>query len=96
MTNKNESLQKKKLNLTVIKIFQNLTWPIWKRCHSIARAFKFKTTEKKHKHIQKDIARKTNSFQKRLAVGFLARLSLQRCCSSAGRTDKEELKEFLS
>ena len=90
------ALQKKKLNLTVIKIFHNLTWSFWKRCLSIASALKFKTTDKKHKHIQKDISRKTNVFQKRLTRGFFGKTEsrrLQRCCSSAGRTDKEE---FLS
>ena len=76
MTSTIEAFQKKKLNLTVIKIFHNLTWSFWKRCLSIASALKFKTTDKKHKHIQKDITRKTNVFQKRLTRGFLARLSL--------------------
>ena len=81
MTNTIEALQKKKLNLTVIKIFQNLAWPwsLWKRCLSIASALKFKTTDKKHKYIQKDISRKSNVFQKRLTRGFLARMSLGVC-----------------
>ena len=73
------SVPKKKLNLTVIRILQNSTWFFWKRCLCIASAFKFKTTEKNYKHVQKDISsRKTNIFQKTYPR-FLGRLSLGVC-----------------
>ena len=94
MTNTIEALQKKKLNLTVIKIFQNFTWSFWKRCLSIASAFKFKTTDKKHKHIQKDISRKTNVFQKRL-TRVLARLSLGICSAVVHQPVELTKKSFF-
>ena len=76
MTNKNENRwKKKKLNLTVINFFSKFNMVFLESCVSIATALKFKTTEKKHKHIQKDISSKTNIFQKRLTLGFLSRLS---------------------
>ena len=95
MTNTIEALQKKKLNLTVIKIFRNLTWSFWKRCLSIAITLKFKTTDKKHKHIQKDILRKTNIFQKRLTRGFLARLSHGVCSAVVHQPVELTKKSFF-
>ena len=95
MTNTIEALQKKKLNLTVIKIFQKLTWSFWKRCLSIASAFKFKTTDKNHKHIQKDISRKTNVFLKRLTRGFLERLSLGVCSAVVHQPVELTKKSFF-
>ena len=95
MTNTIEALRKKKLNLTVIKIFQNLAWSLWKRCLSIASALKFKTTDKKHKYIQKDISRKRNVFQKRLTRGFLARLSLGVCSAVVHQPVELTKKSFF-
>ena len=90
MTNTIEALQKNKLNLTVIKIFQNLAWSLWKRCLSIASALKYKTTDKKHKYIQKDISRKRNVFQKRLTRGFLARIgSLRSTTATSTKTSPQ-------
>ena len=95
MTNKNEALQKKNLNLTVSKMFQNLTWSFRKRCVSIVSALKFKTIEKKHKHIKKDISRKINIFQKRLTLGFLARLSLGVCSAVVHQPVELTKKSFF-
>ena len=96
MTNKNESLQRKKLNFTIINFFQNqLTWSFWRSCLSIASALKFKTTEKKHNNMQKNISRKTNIFQKILTLGFLARLSLGVCSAVAHQSVELTKKSFF-